>query len=95
MLSCLEHNSNSVLSKALRIESELLKWSSGSLSQVYRQTVLKKVLKNLDRLASGEKELARECFIIVNMTMRETAVPAEFVGPLLEHIKLHIDEDVK
>jgi len=52
-VSCLEHNSNIVLGKALRITAELLKWSSASLVVSHREAIAKKVLKNLDRLTSG------------------------------------------
>lgn len=53
VVSCLEHNSNIVLGKALRITAELLKWSSASLVVSHREAIAKKVLKNLDRLTSG------------------------------------------
>lgn len=53
VVSCLDHTSNTVLGKALRITAELLKWSSASLLVTYREAIAKKVLKNLDRLTSG------------------------------------------
>jgi galactose-1-phosphate uridylyltransferase len=59
VVDCLQNNNNVVLIKALKITSELLKWSSASSVHNHKKAIATQVLTNLDRLTSTEKELAR------------------------------------